>query len=63
MPEMGDSFHEDPMRLTLLTLALLLLSMGKLLAQDLPADLPAGEIAGTMTNDDGQPIEAALVDA
>src|SRR5436190_18153626 len=32
-------------------------------AEDLPTEVPAGEIAGTITNEDGKPIEGALIDA
>ena len=43
--------------------AVLFLVRSVALAEDLPANVPAGEIAGTVTNEDGQPIEGALVDA
>jgi hypothetical protein len=44
-------------------LLILVLSIAPVFAVDLPAEIPAGEIAGTITDESGAPIEGALVDA
>ena len=42
---------------------ILILSTVRMFADDPPAEVPRGEIAGVVTNEEGQPIENALVDA
>src|SRR4051812_30603633 len=50
------------MRITLTAVCLLILAVD-LRAEDYPTEVPKGEIAGTVKDEAGQPIEGALVDA